>query len=387
MSPRGKRQLQRVGNDLHVNNVPVEFSYWPAQKQKRNNTLQFELFSKSAWPVIEGSVNLRCPKPVKPAAQALLAQAEDFYQAAINSGVASKPVLFYYSFLNLVKAFILTEGRINSVEEAQHGLSEKKEPNGREVQDAFLHAFPSKKKEINIYDSFMDALGYQKLSTKSKFPIKELLAQTVAGHRLWKEATRRKERFIPVNEVRFKNNHSNLKLWVNLYILKSDLSRFKITHDELQEEANLTRFFKEVECDIRPYMIKEINKSEMLCFEQKNPLNYNMRPLDKIDSLTTNIKIHKKLWLIATSIPPYRKYYLYMKPKDEILLPQLGTIYSLFYYLSSVARYRPNVYLEEILNSRYRAYFLELLSSQPEQFLYLLASEFAHRQVVKPAII
>lgn len=375
----------RKGTDLEVKRVPVGFSYWPARQPKRNKTLQFELFTTSAWPVIEGTINTKCPKESMSSANAFLVQSEDFYRASFNSGISTKPVLLYYSFLNLVKAFILTKGQASSLDRAKHGLSEKLEEGGKEIKNAYLLAFKSSPSERNIYDEFITTLGFSGLSNnKAIYPVEHILSQVAAAHRLWKEASHRAERFIPVHELRFRNNPENLDIWINLYILQDDLSRFSISHNKLLEESRLKNKFRYVD-----------NKSgnfgkdhrKLLCLELKNPLRYKKRPLDKIGMLIEEISIRDKLWLIATSIPPYRKYYIYMKPMDEIVLPQLGSMYALFYYLGSVARYRPSLYTKLILGGNYGAFISEFLSSQPEQFLYLLASEFAQRQVVKPAII
>jgi hypothetical protein len=93
------------------------------------------------------------------------------------------------------------------------------------------------------------------------------------------------------------------------------------------------------------------------------------------------------LWRIATTTPPYRKYYFHLTPSGETSrLPQLGGAYALLFYLGSITRYRPHVF-DSLVAGTYGPFFTEFIATQPEQLLYLLASEICHREVAKPAII
>jgi hypothetical protein len=70
----------------------------------------------------------------------------------------AKPVLLYYSFLNLVKAFVLTKGQRVEYAAAFHGLKERLQPaNGRELFESVLEAIPSGQ-NVNIFDDFLVSL-------------------------------------------------------------------------------------------------------------------------------------------------------------------------------------------------------------------------------------
>lgn len=58
----------------------------------------------------------------------------------------------------------------------------------------------------------------------------------------------------------------------------------------------------------------------------------------------------------------------------------------LFFYFGSVTRYRPHVF-DDILKSTYGPFVREFIASQPDQLLYLLATEICEREVAKPALI
>jgi putative heme iron utilization protein len=55
-------------------------------------------------------------------------------------------------------------------------------------------------------------------------------------------------------------------------------------------------------------------------------------------------------------------------------------------YLSSLTRYRPEK-IESLISEKYGAYLQEIVTNLPNQFLYLMASEFALQEVTRAAII
>ena len=92
------------------------------------------------------------------------------------------------------------------------------------------------------------------------------------------------------------------------------------------------------------------------------------------------------LWQTVTSAPPYRRYYLYLSPPGERRLPQWMSLYLTLFWLGSLTRYQP-VELLEILDGAYGPFFREFLATQPQQLLYMLASEFKHQDVSRAAVV
>ena len=85
---------------------------------------------------------------------------------------------------------------------------------------------------------------------------------------------------------------------------------------------------------------------------------------------------------------PYRQYYLYPSPAAQHgqVLPQILSIYAITFYLGSIVRYRPH-HFDEILKGDFGPFIETFLNDQPTQFLYLMASEFAQREVTRAAIV
>jgi hypothetical protein len=67
-------------------------------------------------------------------------------------------------------------------------------------------------------------------------------------------------------------------------------------------------------------------------------------------------------------------------------MPQLASIYALTFYLGSVTRYRPNAF-RELMNGAFEPRISDFVAGHAAQFVYLMASEFARRDVTKPSIV
>lgn len=373
----------RSGNRLEVKGRPVPFSYWPSRSGRLHYGLQSLLFALDPWVVIERAITKSCPKARQPEALACLEQSRDFYVAATQSGIiAARPLALYYSFMNLAKAFCLTRGSRSTFDQGQHGLSEKKKPHTQEWAGAYLEAWPTPNKsgEPNNFAEFMDVLTGQTLSAKTNYDLPLLIPQIVAGHRMWAIAAKKTERFIAAHDIQFWHDNAARSMWLRIYIVGNDLSRLGVTHTRLLTEGRLRTDFREVDC-------KETHDGQpLLCFEQITPYQYQNYPADELHHLVAQIR--NRLWMTVATIPPYRRFYVYLAPNAEVpfLLPQLLSIYAITYYLGSITRYRPHHY-DAIIKSAFGPRIEEFVAGQPLQFIYLMASEFALQDVTKPSIL
>src|SRR5205085_8694312 len=113
--------------------------------------------------------------------------------------------------------------------------------------------------------------------------------------------------------------------------------------------------------------------------------SYAHRASDSIADLIAPIRQH--LWAAVTTTRPFREYYLYRAPSSEQsqVLPQLISIYALTFYFGSITRYRRQ-HFDALVSGKFGAQLQESLTSQPSQFLYLLASDFARRDITRPSL-
>lgn len=377
----------RVGERLRVNNKLIPYSFWPTKVgQKGNASLQTLLFSLDPWAIIDQAIKTSCPSTAKAEALACITQARDFYEGAIDTQrIAARPLALYYCFMNLVKAFCLTRATKPTFDKAQHGLAEKlRAPSNRELTDAFLGAFPSPNANgvLQNFAEFMFALTGTALPAQQDYDVPILLPQILPGHRLWSYAANKKERFVAIHDIRPFLDKATRELWLNLYFVSDDLSRIGVSGSNFLAESCLSPSFVQVACS-------ETDSSgrKLICFQQVAPIvcattkyaNYLQQLFDIIRPI---------LWVTVATVPPYRRHYVYLRPPAEApqVLPQLLSIYMLAYYFGSITRYRPH-HFPSITDSAFGPRVQDFITGQPQQFLYLLASEFAKREIAKPSIL
>lgn len=378
---------RRAGEQLRVNKKLIPFSMWPTRTGRKGNaSLQTLLFSLDPWAIIDQAIKTNCPGPARQEALACIHQARDFYQPAIDARrVSARPLALYYCFMNLVKAFCLTRGTKTSFDKAQHGLSEMlRAPGNRELTDAFLKSFPSPNAQgkLQNFSEFMIALSGAGLTAVTDFDIPVLLPQILPGHRLWSSAANKKERFVAVHEIRTFLDKPTRELWLNLYFVSDDLSRIGVTVKDFLARSNLQASYAQVACAER-----DSSGRSLICFQQKAPIAcQSTKYANHLQELFDSMR--PLLWATVSAIPPYRRHYVYLRPAgdEHQILPQLLSIYALAYYLGSITRYRPH-HLPTITNSAYGPRVQDFITGQPQQFLYLLASEFARREIAKPSIL
>lgn len=374
----------RRGKRILVLQRPLPFSFWPMYRTTRRFGLQSTVFALDPWTIIRASIGRRCPTGSQQEALSSLEQAQDFFKAATTTGIiASRPLLLYYCFMNLAKAFALTVQQQSSFDQAQHGLAARLRPPNKELENAYLQSYKSpntRTGDLNLFDEFMEAVTGSGLAGDKNFDLPTLLPQVVPGHRLWSEAMDVPERFIALHDIRFNEDSANKEIWLSIDIFADDLTRLGVTHTQLLSEARLSGKFREVQTKAN------VKGRKLIRFEQIRQRSYTHRSSDEVPRLVADLK--PMLWTIVASVQPYRRYYVYLAPAAEHVqvLPQLLSIYAISYYLGSITRYRPH-HFDVIVRSPMGPRIEEFISSQPLQFLYLMASEFAEQEVTRPSIV
>lgn len=378
-----KTPAARTGQRVSIKGKPLPFSYWPMYKGTRRYGLHSRLYVTNPWAVIEGSIKQRCLAISRAEALASARQAEQFFKASREAQLwASKPLLTYYSFLNLAKAYALTRRQQTTYDKAQHGLSESIKAGGQELVDSVLTAYPSPNHKgiAQGFSEFLQAVSGSGVTQAVTFEVKALLPQIVTGHRLWCDAAKEDERFLAIDSIDLMENAQQKTLWIDFRIGEDSLSALDLTHSALLTKSRLAQGWADVQGS------EDSNGRRMLRFQQKAALKYSARPSDEIPNLIKSVRPY--IWSTVTTFQPFRKHYLYFCPAAEHdqVLPQLVSIYAVFYYLGSVTRYRPQQF-DTLLNGPFGEQLQEALTNVPNQFLYLMASEFAQREVTRAAII
>ncbi|MEL7832789.1 YaaC family protein [Fodinibius sp. N2] len=365
---------KRVGEQLHVNERPVKFTYWPILRRGRGRaTTQTQVFTNDPWGLIRASLNEIENDQIRTDAEYYFEQSVDFQKAYNNStSIASKPLLLYYCMMNLVKTLLLKRGFKPSVDEAKHGLQESN--SDLSFENHKLVYYRSSGTTSNLFDDFYQFLTNDRLKNRAIIKLSDIVYQILNGHRIMCSSTRSAEKFISLKDITLLNNDDN-ELWMNFKVEKHDLRRLRVSVKDFLKRTDLKDNFSHVSSDGIYYE-----------FELDTPITHGGWPSDYLEQLSN--KLIPPTWVVLSSSKPYRKYYAYManKSDNELVLPQLASIYAFSFYLSSITRYRPSQF-KKIMKSNYSTFVSEFINNQLVQFVYLVASEFAKRDVVKPSIV
>lgn len=308
---------------------------------------------------------------------AFVEQARAFFDAAALRTPAS-PLLSYYAFLNLGKALLRCRCFTTSLDQARHGLSDQQIAPAADLSRAQLTIYDNPG-TVNVFVEVIDHLGLGR-PAQGTVQVSELASQIVVGHRLWREASGRAERFVVIEHIEFIRNSAAQEVWLRLWLRRSDLSRYSITRLRLITEGGLTDLFAEVNT------AQLTDDDDFLCLEQTAPVRYTGRPTDVVTELVESAR--PWLWRIVTAGPEdgYRRYYLHLTPTGADRRPQLASMWLLTYFFGSVVRYRPNAFAA-LGRGRYGAWVNDFVAAQPEQLLFMLASEMCRREVARPSIV
>jgi YaaC-like Protein len=366
----------RHGEQLKIAKQEIAFSFWPVGRSQRRYRVQHRVFAADPWPLIVNEIEIRCPRSLRKTAQAFCAQAEDFFKTSFHAHeLYAKPLLLYYSMLNLAKAFVLTTNNGTADYRPQHGLREN--ATARQSAGAVITATLSGSRP-SAFNDFLYAISGVRLRGNRQYRLGNVLPQVLTGHRVWCAAANAAERFVGIDNLQFKTEPDNRSIWVQVLIRADDVKRLNLSYMELLRRTRLDRGWRVA----RPHH----DESNYICIERQAPHRYTHRPSDNLMDVVTELR--RALWTSVLLVPPYAKYYLYLSPPAERsqVLPQLLSIYLIMFFLSSITRYRPH-HFESLQNGPYGAQIEGFLNEAPSQFLYLLASEFLRQEVSKPATV
>lgn len=372
-----KRSIERPSDQLKVRQREVEFSFWPMERGTRRYSLQSRVFASDPFNVMEMAVNRDCSPQAKPVALAYLEQAQDFHCASQLGAVrAARPLLLYYSFMNIAKAFILTRGVRQSLGDTYHGMKSVFPSVGAGPTGAEVEAHPSTTAKVNLFSLLMQGLTGTGLSAKISYKLEEILPQILLGHRLWCGAAAENERFLEIDHITFRDDRSSKTCWCRFDIRRADYTRLNYTQTRVLTGGPLAMDWK----NVRPSPAV----ADVVRFEMTTPASYTDRPSDVVNDLVSRVK--HQFWRSVTITKPFRKYYVYVPVGTEPIMPQICSIYLVMFYLGSITRYRPN-HFDEIVAGPYGAFVQEFIENQPNQWLYLTASEFARQEITRAAVV
>jgi hypothetical protein len=340
------------------------------------------LYAADPWAVIAGAVSEQITTPAERAAgTSFVRQAREYFTAAERANtIETRPLLYYYSFLNLGKAIAIARNRPDLVGRVMHGVGAI-DRQGHVASTAELSIQPSNqsRSRVQVVDELHWALEGAPVPA-GDYPVRDIIAQSVVAHRMWREgfATLRKERFITVDKVRLFHDEATNEVWSRIYVRRDTLVARGRGLTETLRESTLAPDFRAVN-EPDPDVARTSHT-----LEQVTPATYTGRAADVVMDVVSPLR--SKLWETVTAAYPYRRFYLYLSPPGEKRMPQWLSIYSTLFWLGSLTRYQP-VELLETLDGPLGPFFREFLETQPTQLLYIFASEIKQQDVTKAAIV
>lgn len=321
------------------------------------------------WACFRHLIEDRAKKGDKTRALAYLDQALEFYEAAANPQIGARPLLFYYSFLNTAKAFLVARD-VNLPPLVRHGVSDPK-ANVRsrlrlEGQKVRIEAAEPDRSQLLA--ELMRALGGTVPIARQYSVLDTLLAQIPAIHRTYVTVRRKVPRFAPILEFELLTNGTHVWSRVVLDGRDHDVTR---TLRRISSRRLFRKTFTRVAAPVGKVWLET----------QKQP--GQRRVVDTAIAAIAEQVRECGVWSLLTR-DGYRYYFGDFFGRER--LPQLASVYAAMFYLGSITRYKPYDF-DRIVGGRYSWLVNEFLATQPRQFLYQLASTLAGTDVVIPYAI
>ncbi len=356
--------------------MPAPFPAHKDGKELSNELTGFPLFfnkrkprviTADPWAYLEHLTSKGLTVPKQKQSLAFIEQAYDFYSAALNSQAGSQPLLYYYSFINLIKAaFLIDKNPLPDVR-LKHGIDDPKTNIKQRfsIKNQIVHF---KGRAYNNTELFPEFLILMKGSIPKDKNMKliDIMRQIPSIHRTFTQVTQSPPSFMPLQKITLlKNNH---KYFCRIVLSKRDhdaLSLFK----KHKSEKFITQSLYQVNSPI---------KDEI--WIESNEVTATGRGVDsKLIELAHSI-CTPHLSAILTN-RGYRYYFNCIS--DYLVLPSLAASLAAIFYFGSVTRYKPYDF-DKIRSSNHGWLCDELLETQPSQFIYTLCSHLSGVDVVKP---
>jgi hypothetical protein len=366
--------MRRDGDAVKVGREVLHYERNLLHQTGGSFELRQRFFVNDPWELMAEAIARAAPvgRP-RDIAQSFRRQAEDYFRAATTGReLAVRPVLLYYAFLNLSKAFAIARGNTALAGPAFHGISA--DPKPKQIHLSVIKF--SGMKGTLVFQELLKLLARNPSLVSAPLKLAHLMPQILPGHRLWCYANTKPERFMSVERFEILQSRTAKEVWLNVYLNRSDLDRLLIAEQKIMSHADLPGF----------EVVTVPSAPEMVCYQMRNPRMYSTAAAETAFQIIEDMK--NRVWETVKTASPYRKYYIYFAPPGEQnkRLPQMLSIYLLMFFLGSVTRYSPGDF-EDLLDSKYGPFFDTFISESPMQFLYLMASDILGREVSKPAII
>lgn len=282
----------------------------------------------------------------------LLDQAQNFYASAEAAPMRSKPLLFYYSFLNLSKIILSIDYGYDDSREYIHGIGEKNNATFR-ASEITLHPTGTTTGRIKVASELLRLFQGTTITHNTTINLKDFLKHCVGIHRAYSEVYKQPEIFYKLCDIEYFKEGKKIAMKAKIQCNNGDLR----------------------ELTARGYNIINESGANFL-FEQRAMTRY-MPAREDYFNLSQQI-LSKGLWYFIGN----EGYTMYLSSEANHRYPPEIIIYNTIFYLGSITRYHPYLF-DDIFDATEQWLMSEFLTTQPKQFLYLATAKLIGQKVQK----
>ena len=344
-----------------LNLPPTGFPLYVGRRQPR-------VVTSDVWAFLRHKAVSSLPKEKQKEAVAFIEQAFEFFEAAANPRIGSRPLLYYYSFLNLAKVLLLIR-KVRLPLKLGHGILDSR-ANVRtrlRLQGQTVRVVKCAHDHSELFPEFVKVFG-DEIRRPQEIKVVGLLRQMPSIHRTFCRVTGEKASFLPLKKVEVLRRHGHVFTRI---ILNNEDSDVRSVLPKLRARRAFKRVFHQV--------CPQSADSHEIWFESVARPGIRRGVDTAIVKLAGDIQ-DIGVWTILTS--QGNRYYLSSISPGK-MLPPLASVYAVMFYLGSITRYKPYDF-DRIVSHKYSWLVNEFLRTQPAQFLYGLASHVACVDVVRP---
>lgn len=294
----------------------------------------------------------------------LIEQARYFYEAAEKAPIKSQPLLYYYSFLNLVKVVINvnTLNAYGSTKEYYHGIESCSIHKGDQLKDMYVEVLGllGASDKVSVAYQFMTQMGdVVHVPPKYRIEIIKMLKSCIGIHRTYCETNNCKETYIKIGNLRLYKEGQRF------------YSEYEVLNCDAQIQADLIA---------AGYNIVSENDADgnAIYYWKEDVFMSGTKP-NKLDYFTLATKLRNKGIWYFTDGDKYRTFV----STAPIHISTESIIYSLMFFFGSITRYHPYMF-DKLLSDQQMWLISEFLKTQPKQFLHTITSRTIESAILKP---
>ncbi|MBU0516232.1 MAG: YaaC family protein [Proteobacteria bacterium] len=353
----------RDGEPAIVKGKMIPFSFWP------DNYLTYgKIAATDPWQCMNSFVASakKIEKNILVRTRSYIQQSQEFFTAATQTSINTRPLMLYYSYLNLAKAFLIFR-RKKLPKRYLHGVTLGSLPiRFTGLNSLRLKMNPPRNTTYRpVFGDLIDECGFVVPPGNNQFSISQLAYQLAGIHDIYVATKQKSKKMFPV-ELSFMVDKKDKTAWIHgaIDIVGCSGNQKKTIRDYLKKWSSIKRVQGEGEGESKYF------------FETQNAVKYGTSSIEILREKIVSV-VRKKLFSEQTH--KGFKYYLFCEDHNTA---QVAANYGIMFILGHVVRYAP-----ELIEKLEKEWIIhEYLATQPFQLVYLLGSGMIRNDIVPMSI-